>query len=238
MGSGPALELRLLGAFGLAADGLPIQLPPAAQRVLAFLALDDRPLSRPFVSGSLWSETSDARAAASLRTVVWRLHHAAPNVIVADARRLALASSVGVDYRERSTLAERVLHGEVTDPGAVSSLCSAGDLLPDWYDDWLELGRERYRFLRVRALERLADGLQAHGRLAEAAEVAMAAVVADPLRETAQRALIRVFLAEGNAFEAVRQFRLYRSLTLRHLGTEPSEKTLALVRHLGPGLAS
>ena len=63
-------------------------------------------------------------------------------------------------------------------------------------------------------------------------------MTSDPLRETAHRALIRVFLAEGNAFEAVRQYRLCRALTLRHLGTEPSEETARLVRHLAPGLSS
>jgi len=230
--------LRLLGAFGLETDGVPVQLPHAAQRVLAFLALSDRPLSRMYVSGSLWTESPDARAAASLRTVVWRLHSAAPHLISVDAHHLALGPDVSVDYRECSALAGRVLHGHLADVEDVSPLCSPGELLPDWYDDWLELEREHFRLLRVRALERLAEELAGAGRLAEAAEAGMAAVTSDPLRETAHRALIRVFLAEGNTFEAVRQFRLYRSLALRHLGAEPAEETVALVRHLAPGISS
>ena len=50
---------------------------------------------------------------------------------------------------------------------AVSDLGAAalGDLLPDWYDDWLVLERERLRELRVRALERVCERLTAHREL-------------------------------------------------------------------------
>ena len=36
-----------------------------------------------------------------------------------------------------------------------------GELLPDWYDDWLVVERERLRELRVRALERVCERLTA-----------------------------------------------------------------------------
>ena len=57
----------------------------------------------------------------------------------------------------------------------------------------------------------------------------MAAVAAEPLRESAQRALIRAHLAEGNRSEALRQYRSYESLLRDELGLEPTSDLKALV---------
>jgi DNA-binding SARP family transcriptional activator len=231
------LDLMLLGGFALTVEGVEVALPPKAARVVAFLALAERPLARTYVSGTLWPDRSEPRAGASLRTAIWRLQQTGPHLIDADAHRLGLAHGLRVDYRERSAAISSVLAGH-DDTWALAELCRPGELLPDWYDDWLAIERERFRLQRAQALECLAERLAQHRRFGEAAEAGLAAVTSDPLRETAHRALIRVFLAEGNAFEAVRQFRLFRSLALHHLGTEPSEETARLVRHLAPGTSS
>ena len=82
---------------------------------------------------------------------------------------------------------------------------------------------------RARALERLTERLTAEGRLAEALEAGVAAVAADPLRETAHRALIGVELAEGNTAQAVRHFRAWERLSERSFGLEPSRLIRELV---------
>ena len=66
------------------------------------------------------------------------------------------------------------------------------------------------------------ERLTGAGRLKEALDVGLAAVAGEPLRESAQRALVRVHLAEGNVGEAIRQYRLYRRLLSEQLGIEPS----------------
>jgi DNA-binding SARP family transcriptional activator len=119
---------------------------------------------------------------------------------------------------------------EVGEPPA--ALLARGEILPDWYDDWLVIERERFRQLRVHALERLCDRLTAAGRFAEAVDAGLAAVESEPLRESAHRALIRTHLAEGNACEALRQYRAFRELLRRELGLRPSELMEALVRRL------
>jgi DNA-binding SARP family transcriptional activator len=48
------ISLGLLGGFELSADDRPIVLPPAAQRVIALLALRRRPLTRLQVAEQLW----------------------------------------------------------------------------------------------------------------------------------------------------------------------------------------
>jgi len=61
-------------------------------------------------------------------------------------------------------------------------------------------------------------------RLEEALEVGLAAVAAEPLRESAHRAVVSVHLAEGNTAEAIRQYRLCRRLLKEQLGVEPSPR--------------
>lgn len=50
----------------------------------------------------------------------------------------------------------------------------------------------------------------------------MLATSAEPLRESAQRALIRAHAAEGNLTEARRSYRAYHDLLGRELGVAPS----------------
>jgi DNA-binding SARP family transcriptional activator len=107
------------------------------------------------------------------------------------------------------------------------------DVLPDWYDDWVLLERERFRQLRIRALDRLCESLAGRRRSAEALEVGLAAVAIEPLRESAHRALVRIHLSDGNACEALRQYGLCRRLLGEQLGIEPSDQMEELVRGLG-----
>jgi DNA-binding SARP family transcriptional activator len=107
------------------------------------------------------------------------------------------------------------------------------DVLPDWDDDWALLERERFRQIRLHALERRCDLLTARGRISEAIEAGLTVVAAEPLRESAHRALIRAHLAEGNRAEALRQFELYRRLMRDDLGLDPSPEIAALVEPVG-----
>ena len=109
---------------------------------------------------------------------------------------------------------------------------SSGELLPDWYDDWVVIERERFRQLRVHALERLCERLTSERRFTEAVETGLAAVEGEPLRESAHRVLIHAHLAEGNAAEALRQYGVFRGLLRDRLGLEPSGQMDALVRPL------
>lgn len=105
-------------------------------------------------------------------------------------------------------------------------------LLPDWYDDWVTVERERFRQLRLHALEALAARYVELGRFAEAVEMAQLAVTAEPIRESAHRVLIEAHLPEGNTGEALRQYHLFRELLNEELGLSPSPR----IRELLAGL--
>lgn len=228
-------RLFLLGGFELHEGAAAVALPTASQRVLAFLALRERQVSRSAVAGTLWPETTEARAAANLRSALWRLRAPGSGAALVDATstHLALGGGVWVDVREAGQLAARLLAGGDRDlVVAVDVRSFCGELLPDLWDSWLVVERERVRQLHLHALERLSEDLVGRGRHAHAVMAAMAAVEMDPLRESANRVLIAAHLAEGNRVDALRQFGAYRRLLADELGLAPSAE---LVRLAGAG---
>ena len=202
-------------------------LPLAAQRLVAFLALQERPVRRDYVAGRLWPEASETRAHGALRTTIWRVARVAPEALWVAGPHLALSGHVVVDVHETTALARSVIAGaHGTDH---RDLSFAGDLLPDWYDDWVVFERERLRQLRLHALEILCDARVRAGRFAEGVVAGLAAVAGDPLRESAHRVLISAYLAQANASDALRQYDLYRRHLAEALGLAPSPRMRALL---------
>jgi len=224
--------LRLLDGFDLVDGGRSVTLPSSAQRLLAFVALHERPQLRSYVAGSLWLDSSEERANANLRSALWRLHRNGHRVIECCGQRLAIDANVVVDLRESEALAHRVLDGNAREALEVDPSALSGELLPGWYDDWILFERERFRQLRLRALDTLCDRLTEAGRFDTALEAGLAAVAGEPLRESSHRAVIRAHLADGNVAEAVRQYRLCRRLLNDHLGLAPSDQTDGLFENI------
>ena len=224
-GAGPSL--RLLSAFELTWDGDAVSLPVPAQRLLAFVALRERPVLRTYVAETLWLESTEEHARGSLRSALWRLRRPGHELVDVTSGRLRLAPGVVVDVRVLIGWAHGVLDAPQGVRGVRPGVCGLGDavwgdLLPDWYDDWLVVERERLRELRIRALERVCERLTAVGSFGRALEAGLAAVHAEPLRESAHRCLIGVYLAEGNQAEALRRYRVYRDLLRDQLALDPS----------------
>jgi DNA-binding SARP family transcriptional activator len=225
------VRLALLDGFELSNEAGPLALPLPAQRLLAFLALRDRPVRRSYVACTLWIDSSEARAFGSLRSALWRLRRDGHALVDAVNGGLRLGADVSVDLSEATAAAHRVLDADGDIDDADRDLVTVGgELLPDWYDDWVLIERERFRQLRVHALERLCERLTSARKFTEAVEAGLAAVDGEPLRESAHRALIHAHLAEGNASDALRQYQIFRTLLRDRLGLEPSGQMDALVR--------
>jgi DNA-binding SARP family transcriptional activator len=224
------LNLRLLSSFAVARGGEDVALPVNVQRLVIFLSLQAHPLQRSHVAGTLWPETSDQRASANLRSALWRLNQLGCRLIVAKGSCLAIAPDVRIDLHANAARARQLLRDENTVIDELDDSLFHSDLLPDWYDDWLVIERERFHQLRLRALECVCERLTAIGGYARAIEAGLAAVAAEPLRESAHRALVKVHLAEGNVAEAVRQFEFYRRILQDELGLSPSRQILELLQ--------
>lgn len=225
--------IGLLDSFEAYHGGEPVRLPMSAQRVIAFLAIRSHPMLRLHVAGSLWLDSPEERAFANLRSALWRIHRSGLVVVDSSGGTLRLADGVRVDLHEATALAHRLIGSVPMGAGGdVDWLPLAGEVLPDWDDDWALVEREHFRNLSLQALESLCENLTAQGRLRQALEVGLAAFAREPLRESAHRLIVRIYLADGNPFDAIRQFRLYRDLVRSRLGIEPSAQMLELVHGL------
>jgi DNA-binding SARP family transcriptional activator len=224
------LELVLLRAFELRRGGERLRLSLGTQRLVALLALRNRALQRVHVAGMLWLDASEERAGSNLRTAVWRLRRLDRNLVETTSTHIALGSRVKVDVHETLERVQRLLDPEAECGSAELVTDLSGELLPDWYDDWVQLEQERFRQLRLHALEALCERLTAARRFGAAVEAGVAAVAAEPLRESAQRVLISAYIAEGNACEAIRQYCTYRHTLGKELGLEPSQLVRDLLR--------
>jgi DNA-binding SARP family transcriptional activator len=220
------LRVFMQGCFAVVRDHGRISLTHSSERLVAFLALRGCPLSRDGVASSLWSRAPGDRGAAALRTALWRLSSsAARGLVTTRGHELALGDGVDIDFWSTARRARNVVAGRAADVDAldVALLRDAGDLLPDWYEDWVIIERERFRELRVEALEVICRQLSALGRYGDAVQAGLAAVAAEPLRESAHQTLIAAHVAEGNRADALRQYRLLRDLLRRDLDLEPSQ---------------
>jgi DNA-binding SARP family transcriptional activator len=202
-------------------DGEQVQLPATAQRLLAFLALEPQPQARAHVAAALWSDATTDRAGGSLRSTLWRLGRIHRRGLVLAGDKLSLAGHVEVDVHHAWALAGRLLDGgDAPDEALPDAL--AHDILPDWEEEWVRVERDRFRQVRLHALEILSTRRARERRYGEAVGAAMVAVAADPLRETAHRALIGAYLAEGNRGDALHQYRACHRIFRDGLGMPPS----------------
>lgn len=238
MVSQASFRLGLLGGFSLLAGSRAIDVAASGQRLIALLALRDRPAARLYVAGTLWPDYPTARSLADLRTTLWRLNQSGDPIVDVTHSCLGLGDHIDVDVRRLVAFTQR-LHAPAAEPADIdldavelAELC--GELLPDWYEEWLVDERERLRQIRLHALERLSVLLSRAGRHSDAIQAALAAIRLEPLRETAHRTLIEAHLAEGNWSEARRQFRRCERLLKEELGVEPAASMRRLVEARRP----
>lgn len=229
-----AARVWLLGGFVCESSESIVDLPFGMQRLVAFLALRGT-THRCHVAGSLWPDVLESQALARLRTCVWRINKSAPDLLEVDGQGLRIAPTTWVDSLEQEAFATGLLRSQ-TDEGpdtfwsdeGLDTLWS-GELLPGWYDDWIVFERERLSQLRLHALERSSALLLARNDLRTALQLALEAVRAEQLRESANAVLISVYLAEGNVSDAIAQYNAYRTLLNRELGLEPSPRLAELL---------
>jgi DNA-binding SARP family transcriptional activator len=237
--------IGLLHGFTLTVGDEQIALVWSARRLLAFLALENRSLDRAYVAGALWPESTALKAHANLRTSLWRVNRSGHELIDASVQQLALRSTVAVDVRRAESLARRMLNRAADCDDILTATTRAAlsaDLLPEWYDDdWLLIEREQFHQLRLYALEAMSERLTLAGRYGEAVDAALAAIRAEPLRESAHKVLIKAHLGAGNRWAAARQFEQCRRMLRDEVGLEPSAelqwllpRSLELLRRTSP----
>jgi DNA-binding SARP family transcriptional activator len=225
--------VSLLGGFSVRVAGCNLALPMHSRRVMAYLCLDktsETDCDRGILAERLWPDASQEHSRASLRTALWRIRRASPRLVCSENDRVMLADDVEVDVHQFRRHAERLLSELIDCPHERAQLMARNsELLPGWDETWLVLAREQLRQLRLHALETAGRRLADLGRYPDAIDVMLMVVAEEPLRESAQTALIEAHLCEGNVIEARRQFNMFADMLWAELTLRPSPELFGRV---------
>lgn len=215
----PVVEINLIGGFSLTCNGATVSVPPAAQKLMALLALQGPQLTRARVAGVLWGERDEVQAAARLRTALWKANTDVPT-IVATQTHLRLHSHVVITHQHLLEELRVRLDHPASFPRRIQDYVVPlrRELLADWYDEWTLIERERFRQARLHLFDELSNKLLDEERHAEAIDVALTVLDDEPFRNAPNQTLITAHLIEGNRMEALRQFQRYDELMLKEFG--------------------
>ena len=224
------LHIELLDHFRITSSGLALAMGRASERLVAYVALEDRSLARDHIAGVLWPDIGQSRAAANLRRALCLVRQHAPESMRSNGHRLVLAAGVSVDVHAQRHLIEAITSGERTAAATAELRLLRGDLLPDWDEPWLEATREELRQLRLISLEAVAAAYLSESRPASALAVALRVACDEPLRESAHRLVVQAHLDQGNWAEATRHYLRYRTRLWAELQLRPGAGLEALIR--------
>ena len=225
-------RLFLLGSFRLEHKTRAIHFSTRKiESLLAYLVLNPHAHAREKLAALFWGDTSNDQARLSLRVALAALRkELGDDLLIADRETVQINPDfpIWVDAKE----IERLSDSEIDAPIAQSlnrliSLYS-GDLLPDFYDDWILIERERLRALYVDALLRLIQHARSSGEYARVIELAQKLLATEPANETAHQHLIFCYLALGDRAAALKQYATCERALRDELNVAPAPETRAL----------
>jgi non-specific serine/threonine protein kinase len=226
----PPLVLALFGPFEARLHGRP--LPPLrsqkSQWLLALLALQHgRAVPRAWLAGTLWPGSSDRQGAFNLSRNLTDLRHA----LGLEARRLEAPTSRTLRLDLVGADADVLIFDEAIARGDPASLERAvalrrGPLLQGCHEDWVLPERLVREEVYLEALEKLAAEARERDDTA-AVHHLRRLVAADPLRDSAQRALMEALAAGGDLAAAAQVYREFHLLLHRELNAAPDPETVA-----------
>jgi DNA-binding SARP family transcriptional activator len=230
------LTIRLFGPFEACVDGAPLPrlLSRKGQQLLALLTLRAGCcVERAWLAGVLWSDSAEEHALRSLRTSLWDLRRA----LGPEASRLHSPTLHTLALDLSSAHADVVAFDAALARGELASLEGAvalyrGPLLEGWSEEWVFPERQAREQAYLAALERLAAQALERGDAATGERYLRQAVATDPLRESAQRALMEALAGGGNDAAALLVYRELRLLLHRELNAAPDPETTALFQSL------
>lgn len=225
------LRLYLLGAFHVERDAQTIHLSTRkVESLCAYLALHPEQHSREKLAALLWGDSTDEQARHSLRTALAALRKSlGDEIVLADRETVQLNPDfpIWVDAREIFNFRFSIDNSEIENlQSKIENYC--GDLLPDFYDDWILLEREHLRKIYLNALLQLAQHHRTKSEYARAIEFAQKVLVTDSANEKAYQHLMFCLAATGDRIGALKHFDACAKRLRDELGVEPSQETVAL----------
>lgn len=220
------------------------------QELLCYLLLhQQRSLSREFLAGLLWPETTTAQSKKKLRQALWHMQSALGSqdesvhnrvlLIEADTLRINTEADVWLDVAvfERAFHLVQGISGQELDAPEVQVVQNAlslyrGPLLESCYSDWCLYERERFQNIHLALLDKLMDYCEVHLDFETGLLYGMRLLSYDKARERTHRRLMRLHYLNGDRATALRQYEQCVIALHEELGVKPSKRTVALYRQI------
>ncbi len=228
----PQFRVRMLGEFQLSnASGKSVVAP--GKKLRALIALLGLPpagsWTRDHLTDLLWGDRDEHRARGSLRQALVELRRILGSSAVSiDRERVALnASVVAIDAVEFLNF---VTSEKWHDAAALyqGELLEGVNLADTGFADWLLVERNRMRDLAIETFSHLL----AQQTGATAIATAQRLLQLDRTHEATHRALMRLYSAQGDRSQALRQYQICRGSLEQELGVGPESATRQLYEEL------
>ncbi len=233
------VEIRLLGQFTVQVAGAPVELTARpAQSLLAHLLLNPVAQRRERLAGLLWPDSSEANARRNLRQALWQIRRALGDQ--ADALLLVddvtIAFNTATDYwLDVECVAQPLEEAGTADDLMRAVTVYTGELLPGFYDEWVQLERERLQAQFERKLMLLLERLVEGQRWADVLHWGERWIALGYTPEPAYRALMMAHAGLGDMASVAESYRRVVEALERDLDVEPSAQTRALYEKLRTG---
>ncbi|KAA3658329.1 MAG: hypothetical protein DWQ04_25445 [Chloroflexi bacterium] len=227
-------------------DGCQLRLPPTAEALFSYLVLfQNRSHRREVLANLFWKERPYNKARRCLSTALWRLKRE-----LADSDSCLDTSSYGgvkfenlqmhwvdaVAFEKKAVLAlnQPVSTMDYNDILLLEEATQLyrGQLLEDYYDEWVLQERERLNLLYLRCLGRLMRYYRGQENWAKGILYGQKILLVDPLQEQVHRELMQFHLKNGQRSLAMQQYDFCRQVLHDDLGIEPMEETQVIYRHM------
>ena len=245
LGTPPCLEIRLLGIFRVAVEGVSVDnrrwAGRKAQLLVRLLALEPHHrLHREQICDALWPELDLASATNQLYKAIHLARRALePNLAPRTGSRFLVTEGSLVQLRAPGRLwidaevfeqqAAEAIRRKDIQLGEAAVALYGDDLLPeDFYEEWASARRDRLRLLHERLLAFLAEQHALARRYDRSIELLQCLVTRDPSNEDAHRSLMQLYAETGVPHQALEQYRECRAALHRELDAEPGRATQQL----------
>lgn len=210
--------------------------------LLAYLVLHaGAPQPRSRLAGLFWPDSGQAQARTNLRRELHQLRLNMPDIdSYLDFNAASVCWRPGaparvdlLEFEQLAELARQAGNSERFRPLAAHALGAyAGELLPDFDEDWVLPDRERLRRRAIELLDQLAATERKAGNLAAAVDWARRRVELEPLDESGYRQLIELTSAAGDRAASIRVYHRCVSVLENELQVPPDRRTTALYERL------
>ncbi|HEY2473362.1 MAG TPA: AAA family ATPase [Candidatus Cybelea sp.] len=237
---GAHLDIRLFGHLEVSLDGAPwhFATPRKSLQVLAYLLLHRAAaVSREYLAFLLYPDDEESSARAKLRATLSEL----PKILPQPAERYVTIDGDKVAWNRDADLwldVESFIEAS-SDSRRIGEAIELyrGDLLPEVYDEWLEVIRERHRNAYLRCLIERVSEARRDADFPVAIETARKVLAVDPWREDVVRRIVAMRFELGDRAGALSEYAAFARRLRTEIGTEPMPETVALAARIRSGQA-